>query len=289
MAQPDRVHNLAPGRLVDVGGYRLHLYCSGEGSPGVVLDAGLGDACLVWRTVQDQVAAFQRVCSYDRAGYGWSDPGPKPRTYQQAAEELHTLLRNAGEISPFVLVGHSAGCNTIRLYASAYPEEVAGLVLIEPPLLTDVNPILVSGLKLMRQGLKILSRLGIIRLLGERSKMNLLFGGASPPPALSEQAGFLYRPDAIQTSIAEIDALPETIQVMNQSNIPGSWQDWPVVIVSANKGKEPPSELKRELETLAGLSTNGKVEFVEGSHFVHFDHPELVVETIRRVSAEVQR
>ena len=288
MAQFDLIRNPAPGRLVDVGGYRLHLNCSGEGSPVVVLDAGLGDACLVWDTVQEQLAASQRVCSYDRAGYGWSDPGPKPRTYQKAAEELHTLLRNAGESGPFVLVGHSAGANTVRLYAAVYPEEVAGLVLIEPPLFTEVKPILLSGLKLMRQGLKILSQLGIIRLLGKRSKMNLLFGGAYPPSALSEQAGFLYRPAAIQTSIAEIDALPETIQAMNHSRNPGAWRDWPAVIISATKGREPSSELRRGLEALAGLSTKGRVQRVEGSHFVHFEHPDLVVETIRRVSAESQ-
>lgn len=272
-----------PDRLVEVGGYRLHLNCSGEGSPLVVLDAGLGDSGMVWHMVQEQAAVYGRICSYDRAGYGWSDPGPKPRTYQKAAEELHILLRNAGEQGPFVLVGHSAGANTVRLYAAAYPDEVAGLVLIEPPLLTGANPILVGGLRLMRQGLKWLSWLGIIRLLGKRSKMNLLFGGANPPAALSEQAGFLYRPDAIETSIAEIEALPETIQALNQSNGPGAWRDWPVVVIAANKGKQPSPEVRRRLEALARLSTNGMVQWVDGSHFVHFEHPEVVVAAIRQV------
>jgi pimeloyl-ACP methyl ester carboxylesterase len=188
----------------------------------------------------------------------------------------------------FVLVGHSAGANTVRLFAAAYPEEVAGLVLIEPPLFTDVKPILLTGLRLMCQGLKILSWLGIIRPLGKRSKMNLLFGRASPPPALSEQAGFLYRLAAIQTSIAEIEALPETIQALNHSNISGVWRDWPVMILSSKKGKEPSSELRRAMDELAGLLTKGSVQWVEGSHFVHFEPPEFVVETIRRVSAIVR-
>lgn len=282
-ARSDLERDTVPGRRVDLGGYRLHLNCSGQGQPLVVLDAGLGDAGLVWQTVQEQAAAYGRICWYDRAGYGWSDPGPKPRTYQKAAEELHTLLRNAGEQGPFVLVGHSAGANTVRLYAAAYPEEVAGLVLIEPPLLTGANPILVGMLQLMRQGLKMLSWLGIIRLLGKRSKMNLLFGGATPPPTLSERAGFLYRPAAIQTSIAEIEALPETIRALNQSNVPGAWRDWPVVVIAAKKGKEPSQEVCRRVEAMARLSTNEKVQWVDGSHFVHFEHPEVVVAAIRQI------
>lgn len=281
MARSDLAYNPAPGCLVDVGGYRLHLNCSGQGSPVVVLDAGLGDACLVWQTVQEQLTAYGRVCSYDRAGYGWSESGPKPRSFQRAAEELHTLLKNAGEPGPFVLVGHSAGANTVRLYAAAYPEEVVGMVLIEPPLFTEVSPIMVSGLRVMRVGLKILSRLGIIHLLGKRSKMNLLFGGAFPPPVLSERAGFLYRPAAIQTSITEIEALPETIQALNNSSVPGAWRNWPVVIISANKGKQVDPEVSRRLEALAQLSTNGRIQRVEGTHFVHFEHPEVVVEAIR--------
>lgn len=282
-ARSDLERDTVPGRRVDLGGYRLHLNCSGQGQPLVVLDAGLGDAGLVWQTVQEQAAAYGRICWYDRAGYGWSDPGPKPRTYQKAAEELHTLLRNAGEQGPFVLVGHSAGANTVRLYAAAYPEEVAGLVLIEPPLLTGANPILVGMLQLMRQGLKMLSWLGIIRLLGKRSKMNLLFGGATPPPTLSERAGFLYRPAAIQTSIAEIEALPETIRALNQSNVPGAWRDWPVVVIAAKKGKEPSQEVCRRVEAMARLSTNERVQWVDGSHFVHFEHPEVVVAAIRQI------
>ena len=121
-----------PGRIVDVGGHRLHLYCAGEGGPSVVMDSGLPGSSLSWRLVQPEVAQFARVCSYDRAGLGWSEAGPKPRTSQQVVEELHTLLASAGIEAPYVLVGHSFGAFTARLYASTYPKEVAGLVLVDP-------------------------------------------------------------------------------------------------------------------------------------------------------------
>jgi pimeloyl-ACP methyl ester carboxylesterase len=121
-----------PGRLVDVGGHRLHIHTVGEGWPTVVLDAGLGESALTWAGIQPEIAKFSRVCSYDRAGMGWSDPGPQPRTYPRIAAELHTLLHNAGEKPPYVLVGHSAGGFTVRLFAQFHPDEVAGVVLVDP-------------------------------------------------------------------------------------------------------------------------------------------------------------
>jgi pimeloyl-ACP methyl ester carboxylesterase len=119
------------GRLVDVGGYRLKLNCTGVGSPTVVLEAGLGDLSVEWRAVQPEIAKFSRVCSYDRAGYGGSDPGPMPRTSGQIAKELHTLLRNANEAPPYVLVGHSFGGYNVRVFNGRYPNDVAGIVLAD--------------------------------------------------------------------------------------------------------------------------------------------------------------
>jgi pimeloyl-ACP methyl ester carboxylesterase len=120
-----------PGRLIDIGGYRLHLLCSGEGSPTVVLDYGLIGSYLSWRFVQPEVARFTRVCAYDRAGYGWSDRSPRPRTPEVMAEELHTLLERAGEKPPFLLVGHSAGGFNVIAYAHRYPDQVAGAALVD--------------------------------------------------------------------------------------------------------------------------------------------------------------
>src|SRR5581483_7934196 len=120
-----------PGQLVDVGGYRLHLYCTGSGSPTVVLDFGLDGSYLDWFYVQPQIAEFARVCSYDRAGYGWSDSSSRPRLPSVMSEELHTLLANAGEKPPYILVGHSFGAFDVRMYAHKFPDEVAGLVLVD--------------------------------------------------------------------------------------------------------------------------------------------------------------
>src|SRR5690242_6994791 len=121
----------APGQLVDVGGYRLHIQCVGTGSPTVVLDAGLGGSSLDWNLVQPQLGSSTRVCAYDRAGMGWSDPGPQPRTPRQIADELHTLLTNAGIAGPYVLVGHSLAGKNLRLFAQQHPDQVAGMVLVD--------------------------------------------------------------------------------------------------------------------------------------------------------------
>lgn len=132
--QPAPPPFVAPGRLVDVGGWKLHLDCTGErrgSQPTVILEAGIGDFSVEWSLVQPRIAGFARVCSYDRAGDGWSEMGPFPRTYAQIVYELHTLLERAGERGPFVLVGHSYGGWLVRAYQSTYPTEVAGLVLLE--------------------------------------------------------------------------------------------------------------------------------------------------------------
>src|SRR5829696_2926200 len=125
----------APGEMVDVGGYNLHLYCTGEaGAPTVVMDSGLGGTVLDWQLVQPEVAKFARVCTYDRGGMGWSDPGAQPRTSRQITKELQTLLSDAGVRGPYVLVGHSFGGTNMQVYASQYPDEVAGMVLVDSAL-----------------------------------------------------------------------------------------------------------------------------------------------------------
>jgi pimeloyl-ACP methyl ester carboxylesterase len=119
------------GKMVDLGGHRLHVNCSGTGSPVVVVENGLGDFSFDWILVQEKVAKFARICTYDRAGYAWSDPGPKPRTFAQLNLELHDALEKLGEKGPFVLVGHSYGGPVMINFASLYPNETAGMVLVD--------------------------------------------------------------------------------------------------------------------------------------------------------------
>ena len=119
------------GRLVDIGGYRLHLYCTGSGSPTVILMHGFADFSFTWALVQPAVAQVTRVCSYDRAGRAWSDPGPPPRGLQRISDELHVLLGHSGERGPFILVGQSWGGLVPRLYQPQHPADVAGVVFVD--------------------------------------------------------------------------------------------------------------------------------------------------------------
>lgn len=130
-ASPAAQKSSVPGRLVDIGGYRLHIYCVGEGVPTIIFDSGVGGFSLEWSRIQKALAPRTRVCSYDRAGYGWSDPGPLPRTSKRITRELHTLLLRAGVAGPYIIAGHSFGGYNAQLFARNYPNETAGLVLID--------------------------------------------------------------------------------------------------------------------------------------------------------------
>jgi pimeloyl-ACP methyl ester carboxylesterase len=127
----DRKRLTRIGRAVDIGGRTLNIFCSGEGAPAVVFDSGNGAPGYAWSHIQPRVAAITRACWYDRAGDGWSDPGPFPRTSAAMAADLHELLRRAGVPPPYVLVGHSLGGLNVRVYNGLYPSEVAGAVLVD--------------------------------------------------------------------------------------------------------------------------------------------------------------
>ena len=123
-----------PEKLIDIGGYKLHINGTGNSSntgPTVILDSCMGGSFVCWALVQPEVAKFVRVCSYDRAGLGWSDESPYQRSSKYMVEELHKLLENSGERGPYILVGHSSGGINMRLYANMYPEQVYGVILVD--------------------------------------------------------------------------------------------------------------------------------------------------------------
>jgi pimeloyl-ACP methyl ester carboxylesterase len=125
LARDRRAHPM-PGQLIGVGNYRMHIYCTGQGDPPVILDSGPGDSYMAWHNVQPEIARFVSVCSYDRAGMGYSEPSPRPRTSRVFAEELHELLHAARVAPPYILVGHSFGGFDVRVFASRYRSETAG-------------------------------------------------------------------------------------------------------------------------------------------------------------------
>src|SRR5215204_6943645 len=160
-----------PGRLVDVGGFRLHVHALGSVSntPTVILEGGAGLGSATWAWVQPRVAERTRVVAYDRAGVGWSDRGPEPRDGRQIATELHAALEGAGIGGPYVLVGHSFGGVYVRVFADLYPDEVAGLVLVDPthPDQIERSPREAQAMRTTRQLMRVfdgLSHIGLLRL-----------------------------------------------------------------------------------------------------------------------------
>jgi pimeloyl-ACP methyl ester carboxylesterase len=163
------------GQMVDIGGYKLHLHTTGSGGPAVILDSGLGCISSDWGLVQSQLEKWTQVVSYDRAGTGWSEPSPHPRTSQHIVYELHTLLENAHIPKPYILVGHSFGGNNVQLYATCYPDEVLGLVLVdschpEQELQLPRNQLLERQLKIAKcpKVIYFISTCGISRLLSPK-------------------------------------------------------------------------------------------------------------------------
>src|SRR5215210_773754 len=236
-----------PGEMVDVGGYSLHINCVGQGSPTVILDAGSGLFSAQWVRVQREVSDTTRVCAYDRAGMGWSEMGPDPRDAQQITSELHTLLGKAGIEGPYVLVGHSYGGMYMQTYAARYPEEVAGVALVDsstdpdqfshqPEAQDSYEPQKQQsavGSQLVRLGVSLPARLGIVRLLSELDP-------ASPelPPQQRAQIDALT-PSTRQFTTSVLEFLAPT-----QTRRLGSLGNKPLAVVTA--GASEPSWLKRQ-------------------------------------------
>ena len=281
MAAGDATRYPPAGQLVDIGGYRLHLYCVGEGSPTVIMEAGGGGNVLHWMLVQPAIAQSTRVCAYDRAGMGWSEPGPLPRTPQRIVAELHTLLATAGIPGPYILVGHSIGGKYVRLYASQYPQDVAGLVLVDarhedveaamtPAMRTDDR----SNVQMQQRIYWSLGRLGVMRLMppslagidaDTRAKLAVM---ASSPKGLSTQ----WDEYAVW---ADADPALHAAPPLGQL---------PLIVLSSELTAERDPILRATMRTQAGLSGNSRLVIATNSgHGIQFDQPTFVIDAVQQV------
>ncbi len=296
--QSDKRNHPAPGQLVDVGGYHLHIHCLGQGSPTVILEAAADMMSADWGWIQPEIAKHTRVCAYDRAGMGWSEPGPQPRDARQISTELHTLLTNAGIAGPYVLAGHSAGGLYVRMYAAQFPEEVVGMVLVDPghPDMTARIPALEAqnaGDSQLVGTLRVLSYLGIPRLLG----IGTANAAGLPPERIAEVNAVVSTPQHWATIMALMDAASATY---DEVRVTGSLESRPLVVVSANTAwlerGAPADDARRTLNELhaelAELSTNSSHRIVEGAthgSLVHnHDDAQAAIAAVEAVLTAIQ-
>ncbi len=304
-----------PGKLIDLGGYRLHLNCTGNKGPTVVLIPGAGDFSFDWSLVQPNIAQFARVCGYDRAGFAWSDPGPIPRTMKQEAFELHAMLGAAHVRGPYILVGHSLGGLVTRVYASQYPREVAGIVLIDSTH-EDTTLMLNGKLAHMRelaktdpvpavQTMKSGPPKPVSKEVLDRFESNL----KANPPQIG--ATFKKLPESIQTmrlwflsqppraAGGGMDFFAEELRDMYNSRAKAAYQlgNSPLVVllpkaeygnppegIDAAEWKRINEEKRQQKIEFTNLSHNSKLIVAEKSgHHIQLDEPQVVIDAVRLV------
>ena len=302
---------LAPGKLVDLGGHNLHVHCTGKGSPTVVVENGLGDFSFDWMLVQSEVAAFTRICTYDRAGYAWSDPGPKPRTFSQINLELRDALAKLHEPGPFVLVGHSYGGPVIRNFAATYPHEVAGMVMVDAAF--EGMRVGIGGRKTIRLGTEAKG----LSVPTPREEMKDSDKPRAPTEATSHaqqplDARYKVLPPAQQKLQLWAQALPELDDAENsQREWSGEYfAKWlatpqsgtlgaiPLVVLTRAEGgyddsqdvpaAQQENDRKGGQAKLALLSTNSRQVIVPSGHNMELEAPDEVTGAIRQVIEAVR-
>jgi pimeloyl-ACP methyl ester carboxylesterase len=293
----------APGKMVDIGGYRLYIHCQGDGGPSVILDSGQGEAGLSWLGIQEYIANITKVCVYDRAGLGWSDLSSKPRTARVMADELHQLLENAQIPKPYLLVGASLGGLNARVYAHLYPNEVAGLVLVDAAHEEQYLP------EAIQKALKQMA--GIMSVIAGFSTFMVKSGLASLFPKLlplgggisSTQAGQIDRVlriskvEYLLASFAEIRDVRLSHAEVREMDI-GNLGDLPIIVIRHGKTQkqmnadltEAVEETNRRLQAkVAGQSPNTRLVVAEQSgHSIQADQPELIVQIVTQLVNEIR-
>lgn len=299
------------GRSVALGAafpdVALSMDCSGQGSPTVILDTGLGVPAAGWKFVQPEVAKFARVCSYDRAGYGWSTPGPMPRTSGEIVKELHALLAASGEQGPYVLVAHSFGGFNVRVYTKEYPADVAGLVLVDTSH-EDQESRMTGSLKtfMKNQTAQVEFQKKVAKALIFFGIARLTAGGDGPPNLpksfLQEVRYLQLQPKFVDATVSELQNFSASADEVRGA---GNLGERPLMVLTAGKeedAKDLPKGLdKKDLDEFrkiwmnelqvqeTHLSTRGKQVIVtDSTHMIPFERPEKVIAAIREVCEAVK-
>ena len=269
----------APGALISVGAHDLHINCSGSGSPTVILDSGLGSNSLDWVRVQPEVEKVTHVCSYDRAGYGWSEGGPQPRTSGTIVSELRNLLARGRVSPPYILVGHSFSGLTVRLFASRYPEKIAGLVLVDSTHEEQFekfrqagirNPFVPTGRRFMIAN-------------------HYRIPDGLPEDLHSTAQALAVSPDARRALYSELRHMRTSVQQLRNIVLPA---DIPLVVITHDARFTARSRQERRIAELwMGLQRDLALRARRGSqvvahksgHYVQLDAPQTVVDAIRSI------
>ncbi len=272
--------NPPPGQLTDVGGYDMHIYCTGQGSPTVILEAGLNDFFVSWSKVQPGIAGMTRVCSYDRAGLGWSEASPHPRTTDVMVDELHSLLVKSSIEGPYILVGHSFGGILMRQFAQKYPEEVRGLVLVDSAHEQQVMrlPSLAATAEQFAYQFRTLSTMSSLGMMA-------LSPATIPNRGFPDEAYRQYQAVLATTGYFDGAIAESAAFYAGAPELPESLEDVPLIVLSHGLSDDGQFQFEREWtgmqKELAGLSSNSRQVIAEESgHYIQLDQPDLVIEAI---------
>ena len=272
-----------PGKLIDIGTHRLYINCKGEGSPTVIIDSGIGGFSLEWTRIQDEISSSVRVCSYDRAGYGWSDPGPRPRTTAQISFELKRLLTAARIPGPYILIGHSFGGYNIRYFASQYPELVAGMVFVDSSHPEQFNTEEFKRIHTVNNDLNSQKYKNSFKVRLVRPVI------ANNYPEENKHMAYILMSTmkAQLTLMDELDNMELSAKQVSLNEHPP--YNFPVVIITRGKRVWPENKsgdrkekqwtlLQNDLENISYQSYHYLAR--QSGHIVHLDEPELVSENI---------
>ena len=305
-----------PGRLVDIGTHRLHLLETGRRGPAptLLLEAGLMSTVLSWSNLQQELSKSFHVVSYDRAGLGWSDLGPMPRTADRIVDELHTLLEKASIRPPYIVVGHSFGGLTMPVFAVRFPNEVVGMVLVDPVAPSEWNPPPDHDLKQARIGAKvcrrsaILSRIGALRLIatllstrarnvaarmvrlisrgtpGNAGTVSSPWFAALPQNEQAMAAVFWIQPKFALTIASQLENLPAS--AASAAKLPRDY-DKPVVILSASTASERRRSGHAAMARLLPRGTH--LQATNSNHWIMQEETDLVLSAIQDVVNQVQK